>query len=77
MDKNKRLLITSVILSVFIIIMVGVTFAFFNYTRTGAMNNLSVGTVKFSHTTDTLIDVSNDIITYDLIKELKKKNEEE
>ena len=58
---NRKAIIRSFLLIIaFILLIFGTTYAFFNYTRTGAMNNLSVGTVKFSHTTDTLIDVSND-----------------
>ena len=44
--KNKKLLIIIPVL-VLIVAVVGVTYAFFNYTRTGGTNNLGTGSIYF------------------------------
>lgn len=65
MKLNKKVVIYGIIsLVVFLIIIFGTTYAFFNYTKTGANNTLHTGTIKFNHTSDTLIDVSNDFPQY-------------
>ncbi len=46
--KQKTLAIIGVI--ILIVGLVGITYAFFNYTRTGAINNLGTGKISFNST---------------------------
>ena len=45
-------------------IFIGVTYSFFNYTRTGNVNSLSTGIIEFNFTDDTLLNISNDFPEY-------------
>ena len=60
MNNKKRIIIYGISLLTFFAIILGTTFAFFNYTRTGGANSLATGQVKFDTTGTLLIDVSND-----------------
>ena len=55
MGQNKKKLIVS-ILGVFVLLLLvgGVTYAFFNYTREGPANTVSVGRIYFNSTQDTI-----------------------
>ena len=57
-DNKKRNLIIGIISLVFLIGVVGITYAFFNYTKTSDNNVLQVGTIEFS-STQTYIDLQN------------------
>ena len=66
--KNKKILLTIVGVAVVIVALVGVTYAFFNYTRTGGSNIVRTGQINFSSTQQTInlinvfpIDVTNGI----------------
>ena len=56
---NKRLILS--ILGVFILIVAigGITFAFFNYTRTGTANTFSVGRIRFTTNQTNTINLTN------------------
>ena len=56
--RNKKLLS---IIGVFLVIMmvVGVTYAFFNYTRTGLANNIGTGRIYFNSTQNGKLELSN------------------
>ena len=65
-DKKSVLMIKSykkifVVIITFILIyfVVSTSLAFFNYTRTGATNTLSVGRISFNHTQDGKINLTN------------------
>ena len=47
MDSSKKILLTTIGIAILICIVSGVTFAFFNYTRTGAGNTIRVGRISF------------------------------
>ena len=57
--KKKSLIVTLLLVVGLFSITIGVTFAFFNYTRTGTENTLSVGRINFNHTQDGKIELSN------------------
>ena len=60
MKKNsKKVLMMGILVAVMIIVVTGVSLAFFNYTRTGTVNTLSVGRISFNHTQDGKIELSN------------------
>ena len=58
MNKFKRY---SIIISLvgLILIITGVTYSFFNYTRTGLANNISVGNISFNSSQDGNINLTN------------------
>ncbi len=64
MTFAKKNIIMMLAIILFIAIIVGGTYAFFNYTRTGGDNNMGTGTIQFEFTDDTLMDVSNDFPEY-------------
>ena len=54
-NKHGKLMIGAILFAILLIILVGVTYAFFNYTRTGAGNAIRVGRISFvSRQTDTI-----------------------
>ena len=55
MESNKKILLSTIGIAILIVLVTGVTFAFFNYTRIGASNNIRVGRIYFnSGQTDTI-----------------------
>ena len=56
--KEKKNSLIILILLVLIVMTVGVTFAFFNYTRTGSANTLKVGKIEFN-SRQTTIELEN------------------
>ena len=48
-----------IVSSILIVILIGVTYAFFNYTRTGAANNVRVGNIYFSSNEGNAITLTN------------------
>ena len=65
MDNKKRIIVLTMSVLLLIVAVVGVTYAFFNYTKTGLTNVMSVGNIDFSFTDDTLLDISNDFPQYE------------
>ena len=58
--KSSRNILLSVIgIAVLVIVFVGVTFAFFNYTRTGSSNVIKVGRISFISKNEQTINLSN------------------
>ena len=55
--KHKALIISSIIAVITLII--GITYAFFNYTRTGSVNSVSAGKIRFSFTEGDTINLEN------------------
>ena len=52
--KNKKLLLSIVGVAIVMVALVGVTYAFFNYTRTGGSNIVRTGQINFSSTQQTI-----------------------
>ena len=46
-SKNKKTMLTIIGIAILVIGLVGVTYAFFNYTRTGSANTIRVGKINF------------------------------
>ena len=59
--KMSLIIVGSIML---VIGIVGVTYAFFNYTRTGSNNSVTTGLIEFDFTDDTLMDITNDFPEY-------------
>ena len=57
--KNNKIILPIVIGLLMIIGVIGVTYAFFNYTRTGSANTVRTGRIYFNHTQDGKIELSN------------------
>ena len=57
-QKSKQLLLSIIGVAILIVAVVGVSFAFFNYTRAGSPNTLQVGRIAFN-TTQTNIELEN------------------
>lgn len=57
--KNRKALILILLFFGIISLLVGVTYSFFNYTKTGLANNFSVGNVSFNTSQDGNISLSN------------------
>ena len=59
-DKRKSKIILAVLLVIGIVsVTVGVTYAFFNYTRTGLANTVSTGRIAFNSSQDGRINLTN------------------
>ncbi len=61
MSNNKKKIILPIIILLLVIAIIGVTFAFFNYTRTGSANTLKTGRIYFSteQTNNNTINLTN------------------
>ena len=59
MESSKKILLSTIGIAVLIVIVTGVTFAFFNYTRTGTSNNIKVGRISFVSKDEETITLSN------------------
>lgn len=57
-NSSKQILLSVIGVAILVVAVVGVSFAFFNYTRTGAANTVSTGTITFN-TTNSVINVTN------------------
>ena len=57
--RNKKLLLTIIGVAILVIGVVGATYAFFNYTRTGGQNIVKTGRITFSATEGTAINLTN------------------
>ena len=58
MDKTKRFAIVFSVVGL-LLILTGVTYSFFNYTKTGLANNFRVGNISFNSTQDGNINLTN------------------
>ena len=58
-NRNRRVFLITFGLLLIISITIGVTYAFFNYTRTGGENTIETGTVVFDYQDGTTINISN------------------
>ena len=58
-NKRKKIMLSIIGIAIILISFVGVTFAFFNYTRTGAVNNISVGRIYFLSTQSNTLNITN------------------
>ena len=59
MKNKKSIILLSILVLVFVSIAVGVTYAFFNYTRTGEENSIRVGRIYFHTNQDRTISLTN------------------
>ena len=57
-NSSKQILLSVIGVAILVVAVVGVSFAFFNYTRTGAANTIKTGTISFN-TTNSVINVTN------------------
>ena len=57
--KNNKILLSVIGIVLLIVGVFGISFAFFNYTRTSSANTLSVGRISFNHTQDGKIELTN------------------
>ena len=57
--KNKKILLTIVGVAIVMVALVGVTYAFFNYTRTGGANTVRTGRILFNTTEGENINLTN------------------
>ena len=57
-NSSKQVLLAVVGVAILVVAIVGVSFAFFNYTRTGSENSITTGQINFS-TEQSMIEVSN------------------
>ena len=58
-QNNKKVILTVMFVAILTIVVIGTSFAFFNYTRTGSANTLKVGRISFNHTQDGTITLTN------------------
>ena len=57
--KNKQVMLSIIGVAIIVIGLVGITYAFFNYTRTGTANVIKTGNVSFSSEQGPAINLSN------------------
>ena len=57
-NSSKQILLSVIGVAILVVAIVGVSFAFFNYTRTGSPNTIRTGTISFN-TTNSVINISN------------------
>ncbi len=58
-QKNKQIKLMIIGIAIFVIGLVGVTYAFFNYTRTGLVNNIGTGRIYFNTTQGNTLYLTN------------------
>lgn len=54
-DSSKQILLSVIGVAILVVAVVGVSFAFFNYTRTGQANTVRTGTITFSTSNETIL----------------------
>ena len=59
MKKNDKILLSIIGIAILIVAVIGVSFAFFNYTRTGSPNTIQVGRIAFNSTQNNTINLEN------------------
>ena len=57
-DSSKQVLLSVIGVAILVVAVVGVSFAFFNYTRTGTANTIRTGTITFN-STNSAISITN------------------
>ena len=57
-NSSKQILLSVIGVAILVVAVVGISFAFFNYTRTGATNTIRTGTISFN-TSNSVINISN------------------
>ena len=57
--KHGRIMLWAMIFALLLIVVVGITYAFFNYTRTGITNTIKVGRIAFNSTQNNTINLTN------------------
>ena len=57
--NNKKVMYMVIGIAILLISLVGVTYSFFNYTRTGALNNLGTGRIYFNSTQNGRLQLTN------------------
>ena len=57
-NSSKQILLSVIGVAILVVAVVGVSFAFFNYTRTGPANSISTGQIHFE-TSQSVVSVSN------------------
>ena len=57
--KNKKLIYSFIIIAVLLITVVGVTYSFFNYTRTGNLNSIATGRIYFNSIQNGKLELTN------------------
>ncbi len=57
-NQSKQVLLSVIGVAILVVAVVGVSFAFFNYTRTGSANTVTTGTIKFN-STQSQLNVTN------------------
>ena len=57
-NSSKQILLSVIGVAILVVAVVGVSFAFFNYTRTGAANTIKTGTISFN-TSNSTITINN------------------
>ena len=58
-NSSKQVLLSVIGVAILVVAVVGVSFAFFNYTRTGAANTVETGKIKFNSTQSGQIQLTN------------------
>ena len=58
-NDKKKIILPIVFVLLLVIATVGITFAFFNYTRTGTANNISTGRIYFNFTQNGTLSITN------------------
>ena len=58
-NRNKKVMLSIIGVAILVIGLVGITYAFFNYTRTGSSNTIRVGRISFNSSQDGSINLSN------------------
>ncbi len=59
MNNKKKIILPIIVGLLMVITVLGVTYAFFNYTRTGSANTVKVGRISFNHQEDNTINLTN------------------
>ena len=59
MESSKKILLSTIAIAIVIVLLSGVTFAFFNYTRTGASNVIKTGRIYFNSEQNGTLNMTN------------------
>lgn len=57
-NSSKQILLSVIGIAILVVAVIGVSFAFFNYTRTGSVNTIRTGTITFN-STNSVINITN------------------
>ena len=58
-NKNKKIMFSIIGIAILLIGVVGVTYSFFNYTRTGSQNTFNTGRIYFNSTQNGTLNITN------------------